>query len=391
MAGKKSVIETGVDKLVKLINTRKKISVKDAARELGVSVSSIEEWADFLEEEGIINIQTHLATVYLTEKKVGKKELVEKVKEVKEEKDAFLRRVESSMNTMERSEEELKLMGSECRNMRSLLEEKFSALGKKLDEIEDFRKGHGELGKRHRKLEDEYAKKLDELDKRLREEEKKHKRMMEAIEHEIKEIDADKGDVSKSKEGEKALCSRLSEINRMIDAARKEIEKGDAKIALDEERLKRCGEAATKMRDSIRSTSEEIDELSKKFKASRKELESMESDFLRDVEHMSKGQLNKIGPYKEGKELVAKLKKFFDQTKDFRTAIESAEREEQEIKAHFEKLSKKVKAFSVVASVPGIKEEMAGLHKELAEIESRKDKLSAQLTKLRGIIRSLAK
>ena len=53
MALAKSIIETGVDKLVNLVNTSGRISSLDAAKELGVSSAVIMEWADFLEEEGL--------------------------------------------------------------------------------------------------------------------------------------------------------------------------------------------------------------------------------------------------------------------------------------------------------------------------------------------------
>ena len=49
-----SIIETGVDKLVSLINAKGRVSSQDAAIQLGVSTIVIMEWADFLEEEGIL-------------------------------------------------------------------------------------------------------------------------------------------------------------------------------------------------------------------------------------------------------------------------------------------------------------------------------------------------
>ena len=52
-----SVIETGVYKLVKLVKQRGKIALSDASMELGLSTSVIQEWVDFLEDEGIISIE----------------------------------------------------------------------------------------------------------------------------------------------------------------------------------------------------------------------------------------------------------------------------------------------------------------------------------------------
>ena len=43
-----SIIETGVDKLVNLVNRKGKIASEDAAKELGVSTTVVMEWVDFL-------------------------------------------------------------------------------------------------------------------------------------------------------------------------------------------------------------------------------------------------------------------------------------------------------------------------------------------------------
>jgi len=73
MALMSSMIETGVDKLVNIVNTRGKIAAQDAAKELGVSTTIVLEWADFLEEEGIISIDYKFTKPFLVARKLGKK------------------------------------------------------------------------------------------------------------------------------------------------------------------------------------------------------------------------------------------------------------------------------------------------------------------------------
>jgi chromosome segregation ATPase len=391
MAGKKSVIETGVDKLVKLISDRKKISVKEAAKELGVSVSSVEEWADFLEEEGIISIQSQFATVYLVEKKVGKKELAEKVKAVRDEKESFVRRIESSINVLERDREEIKLIDSEFRKIKDLLEDRFEKLSKKLGKLEDFRKTHREIELKCRELEEDYEKKLKDIEKRMKGDEKDYKEVLETIEEELQKIKAEREKVSEIKGEEKHLQSKVDEVDRLISHVRKEMEKGNEQLAVDEERLKKSEETARKIKEDIAATSKELESVSKEFSTSRKELESMENTFLKDLASLDKGELEKIGPYKESRDIVDKFKKFFSQTGEIESLIRKAEKEEEELREHFDNLSKKARAFSVVTSVPEIKKEMAGLHKELLEIESRKDLLSGQLKKMRTVVRAIIK
>lgn len=69
-----SVIETGVDKLVNIVKERGRIALADAAKELGVSATVIQEWANFLAEDGTISIKFKSAKPYLIDRKLFDKE-----------------------------------------------------------------------------------------------------------------------------------------------------------------------------------------------------------------------------------------------------------------------------------------------------------------------------
>jgi chromosome segregation ATPase len=389
MAGKKSVIETGVDKLVRLVSEAKKISVKEAAKELGVSVSSIEEWADFLEEEGIINIQSQFTTVYLVEKKMGKRELIEKVKAVKGEKEDFVRRVDSSINALQRDHEEIKLIDSEFRKIRDLLENNFEKLNKKLNALEDFKKSHHEIERKKREIEEEYEGKILKLESNLKNEQKDYEKVMAAVETELETIKKEREKIDSLKDSEKKMGAKVAEINRMIEQIKKEIEHENDQLDLDDERLDKSEESAKRIKAELDASHKEISHVTDKIKASRKEFEKMEKELVRDLESLGKGQLEKISSYKESKQVVDKFKQFFRQTDEVEALIHKAEKEESDIRDHFEKLAKKVQAFRVITTVPEVKKEMVSLHKELVEIEERKALLATQLKKLRNAMRSV--
>jgi len=391
MAGKKSVIETGVDKLVRLVNERKKISIKDAAKELGVSVSSIEDWADFLEQEGIISIETQLTTVYLVEKKLGKKELVEKLEEVKEQKEDFANRVESSVNALERDFDETKLIDSEFRKMKDALQDNFAKLSDKLEKLEDFRKTHRQIEMKSQELENAYSKKINELDDHLSADQKRYEEIMSSIESEVGKLQKEKDQLEQMKSSEKVLESKVGEINRMLSQIRSEIDKSNEQLSVDEERIKKSAELAKRIKDDLASTSKDISEMSSRVKSSRKDLEVMEKEFLKDIEKLGSGDLDKIGPYKESKELMNKFQMFFNQTKEIEKMISEAEAEEQDLRKEYESLIKKVKVFSALSSVPEINKDFEEMHKELAQIEVKKSILSDHMKKLRNILRSVVR
>ncbi|MBI2136404.1 hypothetical protein HYU06_04995 [Candidatus Woesearchaeota archaeon] len=64
----KEVVTTEVDELIKLVQDRKEISIADAAKALSTSEAAVEQFADLLQEEGIIELKYKFTTPYLTYK-----------------------------------------------------------------------------------------------------------------------------------------------------------------------------------------------------------------------------------------------------------------------------------------------------------------------------------
>ncbi len=61
-------ITTAIDSLVDLVKIKKKITLEEASKELGIPENIIDEWATFLEEEGILEKVYKFTTPYLVAK-----------------------------------------------------------------------------------------------------------------------------------------------------------------------------------------------------------------------------------------------------------------------------------------------------------------------------------
>lgn len=81
-----NVVRTRADELVKIVKQRGELSFDDAAKQLNVSSSTIEAWANFLEEENILSIKYNFTTPFLTvfQEKIKKEKKKEKTVEEKE-------------------------------------------------------------------------------------------------------------------------------------------------------------------------------------------------------------------------------------------------------------------------------------------------------------------
>ena len=133
-----SLIETGVDKLVNLVKGRGKIALSDAAKELGVSTAVIQEWVDFLEEEGIISVEYSLTKPFLVDRRMTKKEVEEKSKEFTTKKDVFVRKAEVNLSFLEKQADYLKEVKTEFDKLKGELGFKLDSVRDELKELEKF-------------------------------------------------------------------------------------------------------------------------------------------------------------------------------------------------------------------------------------------------------------
>jgi hypothetical protein len=74
----KELILTGVDVLLDYVKKKGKVTVKDAAKIIGYPVSVIEDWANILEEEGLISIEYKFTKTFLVNKSITQKKEVKK-------------------------------------------------------------------------------------------------------------------------------------------------------------------------------------------------------------------------------------------------------------------------------------------------------------------------
>lgn len=85
-------IETAVDSLVNLVKDKKDISLEDASKKLGVPENIVNEWAVFLEEEGILNVYYRVTRPFLKVSEDTKK-IADEKEDIEIEKENLIRKV----------------------------------------------------------------------------------------------------------------------------------------------------------------------------------------------------------------------------------------------------------------------------------------------------------
>ncbi len=376
MVEKKKVIETGIDKLLQIVIDAGKVSDKDAAKQLGKSVDTVEEWANFLEDEGLISIESKLGKNILVAKKQTHKEVKEKAEEVSADALEYDQKIEKYLKKLEEDHTEMKEIDTEFRQITDNIDKNFSALSKKLGIVTDYRKEHTEIDKRRSELENKYQEKLDVLEKRLLQEKKEYIRAL---------ADVQTGEDMLEEEQENIQKIR-NQIDRMLELIKSELDRQTKKLQMNEEIILKGSARALRIKRDIQSTTEELDRVEDQVDKSKKQLEDMEEKFLDDMRRLSTKQLSRLGDG-ESRELIEKIELFFIQAKKIHELISMTEKEETRLKQDLGGLQNKVKAYKKVAPSTETKKMILRLEGEVEEVEKKQGILSKQLGKLRQMMK----
>jgi len=65
MAKEEEIVRTDVDDFLDLVKRKKKISISEAAKEMGTGTETIQAWTDFLVEEKIVGTEYRFTTQYI--------------------------------------------------------------------------------------------------------------------------------------------------------------------------------------------------------------------------------------------------------------------------------------------------------------------------------------
>ena len=232
-----TIIETGVDKLVKLIQQKQKISIPDAAKELGVSLTVIEEWADFLEEEGIISIEFKFTKPFLTIRGLTKKQIKEKSKEFSGKKENFIRKAEGTLTFLENEEKKLKDVKDKFDELKGDFSTEIQEMKKDISELERYNNIRLNLNKEIQDQKNESQQKINDMSIRILEEHKKYNNVISNIKRESTRLDIEEKTATSLKESERILNQRLSKLNSMVNTIEKKIKNENLAIENSNEHI----------------------------------------------------------------------------------------------------------------------------------------------------------
>ncbi|MBI2647139.1 hypothetical protein HYW99_01565 [Candidatus Woesearchaeota archaeon] len=370
-----SIIETGVDKLVNLIKERGKIALADAAKELGVSETVVQEWSDFLEEEGIISIEYKLTKPYLVERKLTKKEVEKKAKEFTSKKDVFVRKAEVSLNFLEKQAEELKKVKGEFDKLKNELGLELDTTRNELKELEQYQQMREQLKKQIEEQKKDAQLKIEELTKQVLREQKKYQEMVTNIQKERKELATEKEEAKSIEESEKILNKKMLELKTMAVLLEKKILDEDTAIKNSELHIEKLNILMDGIKKRVEEEKSIIDPLVEKSREQEKKVLELQEKIMKKISEKRKN-------ISDVKEITKKVKDFFEKKLAVANLVDTINKDRNELETSLIDLIKKAKSFQLTVKSGDIGKQMLELEKRFNEVEKKRNNFESELKQL---------
>jgi predicted nucleic acid-binding Zn-ribbon protein len=378
-------IETGVDKLVTLINERKKISVDDAAKILGVSKVLVQEWADFLEQDGLISVEYSLSKIYLVERKLSKIEIDKKTKEYTGKKESFIRKVETTLQSLEKDTLGFEKMKEEFDKLKKQIGGEIDAVKKDFKELEYYENLKKNIDKDIDLQKTEYQKLMQSSHQEIKTEERRYREMLARVEQERFKVAKDKKTVQTLESQEGLIAQKITELNDILDKIRKTAKKEEQEIELSESNLKKLEiyveQIEQRLKNKKNDTLQPLIKLSEEhstkiFNLQDKILENLKQK--KEELDTFKGQKNKV--YKD-------LKSFFQKKEQAEKLLLSIDTKKKSLAKEYEDLIKKAQAFNALNKDSTVKKHITEMETEYKKVEEHKLSIREEIRKLTSLIR----
>lgn len=377
-------IETGVDKLVDLVAKEKKIELEKAAKELSVDPAVVREWAEFLEEEGVLGIQYSLSKTFLTEKRMSSSEVEKKGKEYENKKEAFVRKVDAAIKHLEEETAGFESIKKQYDAVKDQIGDEIEAVKEEMEQLRHYEELKKSMDGDILKQKVEYQKTVDEFRQRLSSEEKRYEHLVSAITAEEKKVGDEQREFADIRKEEDDLSKRIEALSEIVKSVKGRLENQGKAVAMHEDRLQTLRELAEKLREDL-------------LEKRRKEIEPMlkisddQSDRImriqEEIVEKIKSGRNKIHEFEEeAHEIASRFEKFFEKRTKTESLIRELEELKQEMKSAMEDLILKAKGYDIASGKADVDQHIRELEKKFKDAEKKKSAFTGKLDQLRSFI-----
>ncbi|RME31239.1 hypothetical protein D6789_03345, partial [Candidatus Woesearchaeota archaeon] len=365
-------------------NEQKKLTLQEASKILGVSTTVVQEWAEFLEEEGLIGIEYSLSKTYLVHKALSKGDVKAKAKEYERKKEVFVRKVDTALQQLEKETAGFEEIKQAYNSLKADIGDEIDQVKQELDELRHYEKLKQSIDQDIIQQKIDYQKLVDDVHRKLHMEEKRYEKVLSDVKSEGDRIEKEREELRTLEEKEDSLKKRLAALQEVVAGVDKEVTTMNKLLEHDEDRLARLHQITDEIEKNLRRKKEkEIDPLIKASKEHGEKILAVQDSIIKKVE----ARKDKITTYeKEGTKVIEKFDKFFKKRVQTEKILNDLEKQKAEMAHELEALKNKALAFDLLGHGDEVKKHLHELTKAYEAFEKKKNAFKLGVEKLRNFI-----
>lgn len=187
------IIETPIDKLIKLVREKEKITISEAAKELGVTQTQVEGWIRILEERDFVKLRyPTIGEPIIILKKIKEEKITRKIER---ERKRIEEKTEKFEEKIIKTEKKIEITGKEVSKLEKELHKKIEGVEKNLKFLDSLKIKKLEIIKYAKEIEDvteKVVRSFDDLKSNIEDVDKKINekiKFLESHEYEIKKLE----------------------------------------------------------------------------------------------------------------------------------------------------------------------------------------------------------
>ncbi len=376
-------LETGVDKLVALVAKQKRIELSQAAKELKVDTAVVQEWGEFLEEEGIVSLEYSLSKTFIVEKRMSKAEIVRKEKEYEGGKEAFVRRVDVALKHLDDDTAGFEDIKRQYDDLKHHLGHDMDAVKEEMEQLKQYEELKKSLDADIEKQRGEYRASLEGVRAKVAEQEAKYKKALSDIGTEAERIGKEMEGLKGLRKEEQDLMRRIGDLSAAAAKVKERLDAQGTAIAEHEGRLTTLRELAERLRlDIVQKRKREIEPMLRISDDQSARILRIQDEIMGKV----KARSEKMREFeKQSEEVVARFAGFFDRRARTEQLIKDLDKAKEEMRADLEDLVRRAKAFQVSRGAD-TDTHLKDLEKKFAQFDERRGAFSSGLSRLKGLL-----
>ncbi len=369
-------IETGVDRLMALIADKKKVSIDQAAKDLGVSKLLVTEWAEFLGDEKLITMEYSLSKTYLKERELSDAEVEKKAKDYVTKKEGFVRKVDSALSRIQKDEQGVANVKQEFDTLKKAVGSQLDDVREELDELKKYEKLRAEVDKDITKELDTYHKTIAQAAIALDHEQSRYESLLKEIDSESQTLKKRKSGLKEIHDLEKRFEKKVEEVESFLKEARKTVREKEGEVAASEKHLDKLNKQAQDLqKDLLGLKTKQLEPLSQARQDHEERIEELRAEILKKASTTKKAVTEDAAA---GKKAVKEFEAFFKKRFDAQSLIQNIDKDYAHLEKELEDLRKAAVAFDV-ASRKDVASHIKELEKKYEQLDKKRSSLRKKL------------